>query len=436
MVASPTKLPDPRLADVLGKRLLRSEGQESCHCFISEPPSKASDAPASPTPAEDFATASTKGAETIQSSYFSLDTPPGSPRADDRLNAKRWPQSAAQGTPCDDTDHQGDDQDESEFDTSRNSEFGSYEWQFELLNSLPRERALELASALKKSEKASAANARLRQEVSELRRRSSTAAADTTTHSIDQPSEAQEQAHSQRSSRGKWLSLLGFVLLLGLVAVGFALRPSAQAPDLMTKSAPDAVADEPKEGPGPVAESRDVSPDAPRAAEPISGAAEAKHPLSAVMRQTHSLTFLHPALSEDSNNAGDVSAELSYMLQSIQHEHPTVSRAIRLGQIFVLREATRPADRLLAQSFAHIFNDGLEPWPADVALRLVLGPGWGATGMAVGQAVPVGLHIEMLLDLDLSDSVVMESTFHRSAWILEAEGRPFGPLFVLDVIVA
>ncbi|CAE7577427.1 unnamed protein product [Symbiodinium natans] len=158
---------DSRLQQILQTRLLRSEGAENNHCFTKEPSKGSADAgckPASLSPPQDKTLEDASVGKLF--CMHSGDTPPPTPRT----GSDHFPcpgEAAKQGSEdeAESTDGLPDSQEVMDGDLSH------YDWQFELMNSMPREKALELARVLKRSEKEKVLeSAKLRQEVVELKR--------------------------------------------------------------------------------------------------------------------------------------------------------------------------------------------------------------------------------------------------------------------------
>lgn len=133
---------DPDLERLLKERLLRSEGQEDAHCFIRSPEvatgspmDPGSDAP---TPCKAQPSSALAGDMAAGSPHYSLETPPSSPQ---RKPARLFPEE-------DLSTEEGDKP-----ASSDEAENEIYDWQFDIMNHLPHEKAVSLVNLLKDSQR-------------------------------------------------------------------------------------------------------------------------------------------------------------------------------------------------------------------------------------------------------------------------------------------
>jgi len=103
-----------------------------------------------------------------------------------------------------------------------------------------------------------------------------------------------------------------------------------------------------------------------------------------------------------------------------------MNQAFLLGRVFVDSGASDPGVMIVHLGLA---NDGTTPWPANTALRIAAGNPLGCEQVAAGE-VPVGSVLEVTLKLDLPSGI----DANRSAWALESNGEPFGPMLILEVL--
>ena len=103
-----------------------------------------------------------------------------------------------------------------------------------------------------------------------------------------------------------------------------------------------------------------------------------------------------------------------------------MKQAFLLGRVFLNRNAS---DVSVMAVHLVLGNSGNTAWPAGTALRIAAGNPLGCEQVAAGE-VPVGAVLEVTLKLDLPCD--MEA--NRSAWALECNGEPFGPMIILEVM--
>eukprot|EP00931_Biecheleriopsis_adriatica_P056777 TRINITY_DN3366_c0_g1_i1.p1 TRINITY_DN3366_c0_g1~~TRINITY_DN3366_c0_g1_i1.p1 ORF type:complete len:523 (+),score=117.06 TRINITY_DN3366_c0_g1_i1:50-1570(+) len=208
---------DSALPQILKKRLVRSEGAENAHCYTREA-AQSSTADARSSPEEKPIVEPGK--------LFSMDandTPPASRSPSPSPMAARKLSSASRGSSASDDCRAklkgGEDEAETtdglpDHQDGGDGELQGYDWQFEIMNSMPRDKALELARVLKRSEQENAReSAKLRQEVSGLKK--------------------QVTRSSAKTSNSYCLMSLAIFVAVVAVAVGAALAGvplSAQAP--------------------------------------------------------------------------------------------------------------------------------------------------------------------------------------------------------------
>ena len=102
-------------------------------------------------------------------------------------------------------------------------------------------------------------------------------------------------------------------------------------------------------------------------------------------------------------------------------QFPRMHRAFHFGRVVRKTEGAALAIRLC------VANTGREAWPSSAGLRIAAGPPQGLAELRVGSLGP-GAVAELELQLRPESS-------GRSAWSLEADGEPFGPLLILDAEV-
>jgi len=104
----------------------------------------------------------------------------------------------------------------------------------------------------------------------------------------------------------------------------------------------------------------------------------------------------------------------------------SMKQAFLLGRVFLDSNASDPS--VMAVHFA-LGNDGTASWPANTTLRVAAGNPLGCEQVDAGE-VPVGSVLEVTLKLDLPSGIEA----NRSAWALESNGEPFGPMLILEVL--
>jgi len=118
----------------------------------------------------------------------------------------------------------------------------------------------------------------------------------------------------------------------------------------------------------------------------------------------------------------DVTNEWSPILSNF----PSMKQAFLLGRVFLDRSAS---DASVMAVHLVLGNSGNTAWPAGTALRIAAGHPFGCEQVTAGE-VPVGAVLEITLKLNLPCD--MEA--NRSAWALECNGEPFGPMIILEVM--
>merc|ERR1712070_950848 len=103
-----------------------------------------------------------------------------------------------------------------------------------------------------------------------------------------------------------------------------------------------------------------------------------------------------------------------------------MKQAFLLGRVFLDGDASHPGVMTVHLGLG---NDGTTSWPADTSLRIAAGNPLGCEQVAAGE-VPVGSVLEVTLKLDLPSGM----DANRSAWALETNGEPFGPMLILEVL--
>lgn len=175
--------PDKALSQILKQRLLRSDGEDDAHCFTREPANLGT---SHASGSQGACMEELVGAPGKLFSMNSGDTPPASRCSSPHCGTdrrERLPQgfisnghgdlkSPLKGGAEDEAEstdglpdqHEGGDDGDLQSDLH-------YDWQFDLMNSMPREKALELARKLKRSEQEKFRESeKLRQEVSGLKK--------------------------------------------------------------------------------------------------------------------------------------------------------------------------------------------------------------------------------------------------------------------------
>jgi hypothetical protein len=104
----------------------------------------------------------------------------------------------------------------------------------------------------------------------------------------------------------------------------------------------------------------------------------------------------------------------------------SMKQAFLLGRVFLDAGASHPC--VMTINFG-LGNDGTVSWPANTTLRIAAGNPLGCEQVVAGE-VPVGSVLEVTLKLDLPNGI----DANRSAWALESNGEPFGPMLILEVL--
>lgn len=491
---------DPQLDEILNRQKLRSEGEESVHCFIKSPPRSpdhgSSESPvrrdsedwyeeetfddetppladvgvggcAGSTPSKSRTDLSTAAADIAAGSpHFSLETPPNSPR--ERKASESLEEDAKK-----EENNEGAEDDV------------QYEWQFEIMNGLPPEKAVKLVNFLKKSERQRAqASATVDQLQKEVVRLSSEKDLDTSPSIAEPVAEMEESKLSEQGSRQKGrCHPLSWIIAALAVLVGcsyhfygvlfddartFDERPAILLDDAarpvdrgdlenhadearVVAGVEDSIAVESKSV--NVADVIEATPIAKQSGSlealaasttvtttsssvmPVPVAAQAPPapqagvrtgPLSASVYGHPVLQMLHPALAQDVAAPVDASAELGGALAFF----PLVKSAIRLGRV-VLNGDNIGRSRAVLTCTVTILNDGLVSWPAETLLRLVMGPDLGLSILDLGQVMHPGAPAELSMQFEIPYENKGQGMM-RSGWILESRGEPFGPLLLLE----
>lgn len=515
---------DQKLRDKMRARFLATEG-EGAHCYVRHPSASTADIVGPerpPLPATRPSQTSEEGllepehpqqarAERAQS--FAMNTPPSSPGNSPReslsdpatapetggtgnIEAANGPGVRAQSLCSSDDEHE-------QGDCGSTLDELHYELQFDLLNSLPREKAVELARALARSEEdrqqASAESKRLRQKVQQLRRQSSTGDPDRTPSTEVSPKVESSPPAAQAKKPGfslVWI-LAAVVALVALVGGAFLvhLRQAEQQPlSGAVLQAPVPVVQEPQEPPAraaslqqpePLAEA--VKPEevvtpseglsvqveepaneelqlpsshkeevaAPGAVEalPPEVAAEPEpppqdpvqhqvpvatpfvwedRPLSAVIvPESLGIHLIHPCLAQEPGHQGDATAELAHIL----NYHPGLQQVYRLG-MFVINTALYNGQPVNAHAALSLRNNGRGSWPPGTSLRLTHGSGYTVHSIDVQSEVHPGQSVEFYLHFKFEMAGGVGGNTETSAWALEVDGNPFGPLMLLEAVWA
>eukprot|EP00930_Biecheleria_cincta_P018055 TRINITY_DN14188_c0_g1_i2.p1 TRINITY_DN14188_c0_g1~~TRINITY_DN14188_c0_g1_i2.p1 ORF type:complete len:467 (+),score=75.74 TRINITY_DN14188_c0_g1_i2:74-1402(+) len=434
--------PDKALPQILKQRLHRSEGANDDHCFTKEPANLGTS----------HASCS-KGACKEESAgqpgkLFSMDagdTPPGS-----RCSSPSPPViegSHRVSTGCISHGHvdlkgplKGGAEDEAEstdglpdqHEAGDDADLQSdlhYDWQFDLMNSMPREKALELARVLKRSEQEKVRESeKLRQEVHGLKR------------------EMQERSSSSLT-KCWWMSCAMALVsaLLGVHFAGVASVPPAplqeaswqvtetqQGSSSSARAAPQAPVTPSSSVTAPLeAPAMPLAAPAVAPAVPAAQHAQPQVPLWAahVIPKSNKVELWHPALSQDLGAIGPVKADLGQAMTYF----PKISKGWRFASVWVSRAQLNKQQAVISASLS-LGNSGAITWPPETAMRLILGAGMGFTGLSLGQPVMPGANVDMTLQLEVPNLGHGDgSAFTRSVWVLEANGEPFGPLLVAEV---
>ena len=440
MVAAVGGTADTRLQQILRKRLLCSEGVESSHCYTKEAAQGSADAVAEVA----------QSPESEVGRRFSLDasdTPPThSPRGSpDSTKETAGPEAwKANEDEAESTDGLPDQAEEGDL---------HYDWQFELMNSMPREKALELARVLKRSEQEKAKeSAKLRQEVVELKRQMSN----------KQDLREGNVGHVQRTSCISW-RCISFLVAVVAAAVGIAMKapqlselrlkttalqeeklPTSTTTTMMDQELappPEAI----EKAPLTPAPSTSVVPEAPGTpAEPTPTPMPPVHSpmpkppvLGAKVISGVSHTHLwHQALSQDARALGPAKdATMKASLKAVGSNFPKVTEAYRFLQLDVSR-ALLDGRQVALQVTLQVLNVGVGTWPERTSLKLIHGVGMGLPSLMVGQKVLPGQHIDLSLQLEVPNRGRGDGNdLMRNMWVL-VDGRsdePFGPLLVAEI---
>lgn len=112
--------------------------------------------------------------------------------------------------------------------------------------------------------------------------------------------------------------------------------------------------------------------------------------------------------------------------QPLLSQFASMKQAFLLGRVFMDAAASQPG--VVTIHFG-LGNDGTVSWPANTSLRIAAGNPLGCEQVEAGE-VPVGSVLEVTLKLDLPVGI----DANRSAWALESNGEPFGPMLILEVL--
>ncbi|CAJ1356181.1 unnamed protein product [Effrenium voratum] len=414
---------DAVLQQILRRRLLCSEGAENDHCYTKEPAQGSADAVCQPLVSHE------------NTGHFSMDaedTPPPSPKHERHTEILK-PEDEAEST-------DGLPEGQAEVDDLH------YDWQFELMNSMPREKALELARVLKRSEQEKAReSAKLRQDLVELKRQMS-----------------REQPRSQPAPRCGFLfwAVLGAVVVAVAAAavVAWPLAPGspAQANPLPQEKPPTApVQDEaaasslpppaPANMPGPDVATTTPAPSPPPPPPPPPPPAkvpEAHRPMprpamcgAEVVRGSSHLDLWHPSLSQDVAAVGPVrELALQSTLKQVLSGFPNIGEVFRFCSLHVSR-GKLDGQQVALQATMNVINSGVIQWPERTQLKLIHGLGMGLPSLLLWGHVLPGQHLELLLQLEVPNRGKGDgSDVMRNMWVL-VDGRtdePFGPLLVAE----
>jgi len=143
--------------------------------------------------------------------------------------------------------------------------------------------------------------------------------------------------------------------------------------------------------------------------------------VSAILNGEPAAEIHSDAISLSSLETRDVTPEW----QPILSQFNSMKQAFLLGRVFLDSGATHPS--VMAVHFV-LQNDGNACWPANTTLCIAAGNPLGCEKVDAGE-VPIGSVLEVTLKLELPSG--LEAT--RSAWSLESNGEPFGPLLILEV---
>jgi len=118
---------------------------------------------------------------------------------------------------------------------------------------------------------------------------------------------------------------------------------------------------------------------------------------------------------------GDVTDEWQPILAQFQ----SMNKAFLLGRVTVMTNSS--GTKVMVMSF-NLVNDGSAPWPSQTTLRIASGSPFGSEHVDVGE-VAVGSNSAITLKLEVPSGVEAS----RSAWALESNGEPFGPMLIVEV---
>jgi hypothetical protein len=121
---------------------------------------------------------------------------------------------------------------------------------------------------------------------------------------------------------------------------------------------------------------------------------------------------------------GDVTAEFGALLRN----YPLLKQAFRFGRLLVHHGL--PSSTAVVNVF--VTNDGTEPWPETTALQIVSGPNLELPYVPLGPVSP-GETAQFVMDLTIGPGDAGEAAL--SAWaMVDAQGQPFGPVMLLEVV--
>lgn len=81
---------------------------------------------------------------------------------------------------------------------------------------------------------------------------------------------------------------------------------------------------------------------------------------------------------------------------------------------------------------AFLTNNGTEPWPETTALQIVSGPSLEFPHVPLGSLSP-GETEQLVMDLTIGPGDAGDAAL--SAWaMVDAQGQPFGPLMLLEIV--
>jgi len=144
--------------------------------------------------------------------------------------------------------------------------------------------------------------------------------------------------------------------------------------------------------------------------------------LSAVLNSEPAVEIHSDAISLMPLETRDITDEW----QPILSQFNGMKQAFLLARVFLDSGASHPS--VMAVHFA-LGNDGSVSWPANTTLRIAAGNPLGCELVNAGE-VPTGSVLEVTLKLDLPSGI----DANRSAWALESNGEPFGPMLILEVL--